>query len=71
MAEEIVDHFPNVLRHFTDERLLKLMAHYTQVAHHDGADRFIYDIAIKCQDEYQRRGLHISWLWRRRRKLVA
>lgn len=71
MAEEIVDHFPNVLRHFTDERLLKLMTHYTQVARHDGADRFIYDIATKCRDECQRRGLHIPWLWRRRRKLVA
>ena len=72
MAEHIypVDHFPNVLRHFTNERLLKLMTHYTQVAHYDGADRFVYDIAIKCRDECQRRGLRVPRL-RRSQRLVA
>jgi hypothetical protein len=73
MAENIlpVDHFPNVLKHFTSERLLKLMTHYTQVAHDDGADRFVYDLATKCQDECRRRDLHIPGLRRGRRKLVA
>jgi hypothetical protein len=72
MAEDffIVDHFPNVLRHFTNERLLKLMRHYTQVAHYDGAGRFVYDMAIKCRDECQRRGLRVPRL-RRSHRLVA
>jgi hypothetical protein len=73
MAENIliVDHFPNVLRHFSNDRLLKLMTHYTRVAQYDGADRFVYEIATKCQDECQRRGLHIPRLRRRQRRLVA
>jgi hypothetical protein len=71
MAENffIVDHFPNVLRHFTDERLLKLMTHYTLVAHYDGAGRFV-DMAIKCRDECQRRGLRVPRS-RRSHRLVA
>jgi len=71
MAKDIVDHFPNVLRHFTNDRLLKLMTHYTQLAYYDGADQFTYDIATKCQAECQRRGLHTPRLRRRQRKLVA
>jgi hypothetical protein len=71
MAEDIVDHFPNVLRHFTNDRLLKLMTHYTQVAHYDGADRFVYDRATKCQTECERRGLRIAWLRPRQTMQVA
>jgi hypothetical protein len=71
MAEHIVDHFPNVLRHFTNDRLLKLVTHYTEVAHYDGADQFVYDLAIKCRDECQRRGLRVPRLRHRQRKLVA
>jgi hypothetical protein len=67
----MVDHFPNVLRHFTNDRLLKLMTHYTQVAYYDGADRFIYNIATRFQEECQRRGLPICGLRRGRPKLVA
>jgi hypothetical protein len=58
------------LRHFINERLLKLVTHYTQVAHYDGQDRFAYDIAIKCRDECQRRGLHVPRLRRHQRRLV-
>jgi hypothetical protein len=71
MAEDIVDHFPNVLRHFTNERPLKLTARYAQGDYSDALDKLVYDQAIKCQDECGRRGLRFARLRRRQRMLVA
>lgn len=73
MAENIspVDHFPDVLKHFADERLLKLTTYYEEVANYGSADRFVYDRAAKCQHECERRGLRIPQLRRGKAKLVA
>jgi hypothetical protein len=71
MIENIstVDHFPDVLKHFSHERLLSLSAHYEQLLSDSSPDNFLYDRAARCQQEIARRGALIPWLrrlqWRR------
>ena len=67
MVEQIspVDHFPNVLKHFSDERLLKLTIQFVHVAQDGSADRFIHERTAMCQQECERRGIR-SPRWRHR-----
>ena len=60
MAEEIfpVDHFPELLKHFSNERLVNLAIRYNRFVDRS-ADGFVYDRAAKCQQECERRGLRI------------
>jgi hypothetical protein len=73
MIENIspVDHFPDVLKHFTDQRLLSLSARYRKLMDDSSADDFLCDRAARCRQEIADRGAFIPWLRRLQSRLVA
>jgi hypothetical protein len=52
-----VDHFPNMLKHFSDERLLRFTIHFVQMTQDGSEDSFACDRAALCQHECERRGI--------------
>ena len=71
MAEQraTVDHFPDVIKHFSDEQLMKLAIHYAEAANSESANHFVRGRGIKCREECKRRGIRIPR--RGQTKLVA
>ena len=63
MAEHTspVDHFPDMLRHLNNERLLELTRHCARVANQVSADGFLLERAVICRREWERRDLDACW----------
>ena len=66
-----VDHFPEVLKHFSNERLVNLAAHYERMTSDSSPNDLVNDRLARCQLEIERRGALVPWLRRRLSRLVA
>jgi len=66
-----VDHFPGVIKHFSNVRLADLTAHYRRLTRDGSHDEFLHDRLTQCLQEFERRGTLIPWLRRRQSRLIA
>ena len=57
-----VDHFPGVLEHFSEERLVETTCLYVQAVDEGRADAYTRERAAMCRHECERRGIHSSRL---------
>ena len=57
-----VDHFPGVLKHFSEERLVETTCLYAQAVDEGRADAYTRERSVTCRHECERRGIRFSRL---------